>query len=91
MKMKTILSFLVLSMVSLFLTGCFEETKSRDWWEEHPKQAAEKVAECQKSGSDSDNCNNAKQGLFRYQQAHATPPSYRDMSKKLYGTGSTKN
>ncbi|MFV8762093.1 EexN family lipoprotein [Yersinia enterocolitica] len=45
---------------SFILSGCFEETKSVDWWFAHPKETYEKLEECQKSGSDSDNCKNVK-------------------------------
>ncbi|WP_165803096.1 EexN family lipoprotein [Salmonella enterica] len=40
----------------LTLTGCGEETKSVDWWVSHPKETTEKYVDCQKTGSDSDNC-----------------------------------
>lgn len=46
-----------LVIISVFsLSGCFEETKSVDWWLAHPKETYKKFEECQKSGSDSDNC-----------------------------------
>lgn len=48
-----------LVIISVFsLSGCFEETKSVDWWLAHPKETYKKFEECQKSGSDSDNCKN---------------------------------
>ncbi|WP_117095325.1 EexN family lipoprotein, partial [Klebsiella pneumoniae] len=50
--------------LTFFLTGC-EEVKSVDWWQSHVDDATKKVAECKKSGSDSENCKNAKEGLFR--------------------------
>lgn len=42
-----------------------------------------KVAECKASGSDSDNCRNAKEGLFRYKQLHAVEPSFKDAFKGI--------
>ncbi|EBT1698552.1 hypothetical protein CIH92_25725 [Salmonella enterica] len=47
------------SMVFL-VAGCKEETKSVDWWTNHPKEAVDKYKECKKSGSDSGNCKNVK-------------------------------
>ncbi|EQB1175037.1 EexN family lipoprotein, partial [Klebsiella pneumoniae] len=41
--------------LTFFLTGC-EEVKSVDWWQSHVDDATKKVAECKKSGSDSENC-----------------------------------
>ncbi len=42
-----------LVIISVFsLSGCFEETKSVDWWLAHPKETYKKFEECQKSGSD---------------------------------------
>jgi hypothetical protein len=39
--------------LTFFLTGC-EEVKSVDWWQSHVDDARKKVAECKKSGSDSE-------------------------------------
>ncbi|EOI3591736.1 EexN family lipoprotein [Proteus mirabilis] len=67
----------------LFLLGCSEDVKSRDWWESHPDEAKTKVAECKESGSDSQNCRNAKEGLFRYNQLNAKMPSILDAYHKM--------
>ena len=40
-----------------------------------------------KSGDDSENCRNAKDGLFRYQQLHANSPSYKDAFKSSTSKG----
>ncbi|EBB2472652.1 hypothetical protein CJE62_15545 [Salmonella enterica] len=66
----------------LILAGC-EDVKSSDWWQEHHLEAEKKVAECKASGSDSDNCQNAKDGLFRYKQLHAAEPSFKDAFKGI--------
>ncbi|HBC7621428.1 TPA: EexN family lipoprotein [Escherichia coli] len=37
--------------MSIFiLSACGEDTKSSDWWLNHPKEATEKYKECKKSG-----------------------------------------
>ena len=51
--------------------------------QEHHAEAEKKVAECKASGSDSDNCRNAKEGLFRYKQLHAVEPSFKDAFKGI--------
>lgn len=48
-------------LISIFiLSACGEDTKSSDWWLNHPKEATEKYKECKKSGEDSVNCQNVK-------------------------------
>ncbi|BBQ75985.1 EexN family lipoprotein [Escherichia coli] len=74
-------AFIVIS--SFVLTGCFEETKSVDWWETHHDEAVKKEADCKKSGSDSQNCRNVKKANFRYQQLHAKQPSFKDVFEKM--------
>ncbi|MBW4786787.1 EexN family lipoprotein [Escherichia coli] len=72
-----------LVIISVFsLSGCFEETKSVDWWKEHHDESLKKEIECKKTGSDSQNCRNVKEANFRYQQLHATPPSLKMHSKR---------
>lgn len=56
------LSFIAVAVVAtVFLAGCKEETKSHEWWLEHPKEATEKYLECRKTGEDSVNCRNIDQ------------------------------
>ncbi|NVL73079.1 EexN family lipoprotein [Escherichia coli] len=51
--------------MSIFiLSACGEDTKSSDWWLNHPKEATEKYKECKKSGEDSVNCQNVKNFSF---------------------------
>ncbi len=38
----------------------------------------------QKSGSDSENCKNAKEGLFRYKQLHPKHVDYKDAFKMYW-------
>lgn len=54
------ITLIVLSSLSFVLTGCNEETKSVEWWTNHPKETVDKYKECKKTGSDSDNCKNVK-------------------------------
>ncbi|HEO8940812.1 TPA: EexN family lipoprotein [Escherichia coli] len=59
-------------MISVFsLSGCIEETKSVDWWLAHPKETYKKFEECQKSGSDSDNCKNVKRAHLSFERRKA--------------------
>jgi hypothetical protein len=67
--------------LTFFLAGC-EDVKSVDWWQSHPDEANKKVSECKKA-SDSENCKNAKDGLFRYKQLHPNSPSYKDAFKSF--------
>ncbi|EKN4845573.1 TPA: EexN family lipoprotein [Yersinia enterocolitica] len=46
--------------LAFLITGCKEETKSVDWWTNHPKETVDKYKECKKTGDDSDNCKNVK-------------------------------
>lgn len=58
--MKKLIAIMGFPIALMALTGCGEETKSVDWWVSHPKETTEKYVDCQKTGSDSDNCKNAK-------------------------------
>lgn len=77
-----------LASLSFILTGCNEDTKSVDWWTNHPKEAVDKYKECKKTGSDSDNCKNVRRaGLII---ADTYPPmseiykqEARELDKKL--------
>ena len=88
--MKNYLSILALGII--FLLSGSEDVKSSDWWQSHPNEAEKKVAECKSSGSDSDNCKNAKDGLFRYKQLKAVdnPIDYKDAFGKLLDKGDKK-
>lgn len=62
---------LVLSLTSAgFLVGCSEETKSPQWWAEHPKEATEKYLECKKTGDDTPNCQNIRRVKARIAQSY---------------------
>ncbi|OSK15977.1 hypothetical protein EAMG_05295 [Escherichia coli M056] len=74
--------FVLVGLVSVcVLTGC-EETKSVDWWFEHHDEAIKKEAECKKTGSDSQNCQNVKEANFRWKQFHAVEPDWGKVMKK---------
>lgn len=62
------------SMVFL-VAGCKEETKSVEWWINHPKETVDKYKECKKTGSDSDNCKNVKRA------GHIIADTYPPMSE----------
>ncbi|UDJ88652.1 EexN family lipoprotein (plasmid) [Erwinia amylovora] len=84
--MRKLGSILIVTGFTFLLAGC-EDVKSVDWWQSHPDEADQKVSECKKSGDDSENCRNAKDGLFRYQQLHASSPSYKDAFKGSMSKG----
>lgn len=52
-------------LAASLLTGCEEETKSPQWWLDHPKEASEKYQDCKKTGTDSINCRNVNQMAVR--------------------------
>ncbi|MBV7681861.1 EexN family lipoprotein [Escherichia coli] len=74
--------------LTFFLAGC-QEVKSVDWWQSHPDEATKNVAECKNSGSDSDNCKNANDGLFRYKQLHPKHVDYKDAFQNQLGKEGT--
>lgn len=83
--MKIVIAISTL-LLSFLMTGCGEETKSTVWWSEHIEQAKEKDSECKKSGADTDNCRNAREAVFRYDQAHAPLPKFgKDFEKEVLG------
>ncbi|EFB70441.1 EexN family lipoprotein [Providencia rustigianii] len=74
---------ILIGVVSAFLlSACSEEVKSVQWWQEHAEEAQKKVDECSVNGNDSENCRNAKDGLFRHKQLTAQSPSFMDAYKK---------
>ncbi|ENH5632603.1 EexN family lipoprotein [Salmonella enterica] len=81
--MKYIAAATFIFVSSFMLSGCFEETKSVQWWEEHHDEAVKKEVECKNSGSDSQNCRNVKDANFRYQQLHAKQPNFKDAFKNM--------
>lgn len=75
---------ILLSALSiLFLSACSEDVKSVQWWQEHAEEAQKQVDECSANGNDSENCKNAKDGLFRHKQLTAKQPSFMDAYKKI--------
>ncbi|WP_340617408.1 EexN family lipoprotein [Xenorhabdus entomophaga] len=66
----------IIVAAALLLSACDEETKSVDWWRNHPDEAIKQSQECKTSGSDSDNCKNAKVALHRNQQQDAPIPTF---------------
>lgn len=77
MKVSSVMMTLAFSLVLGTLTGCgTEEVKSVDWWKANSEDAKNKVSECEQSGSDSENCKNAKQAVFRNKQSSASVPTF---------------
>lgn len=69
------MKYIIFGFVFL-LSGCGEETKSIDWWRNNPTEAIQKIQECKSSGSDTDNCKNAKAAFQRNQQQDAPIPTF---------------
>ncbi|MFA0965497.1 MULTISPECIES: EexN family lipoprotein [Pseudomonas syringae group] len=69
---KVMVVYCVLGVV--FLSGCSEEVKTPKWFLDHPKELAEVYADCEKSGSASENCESSR-------RAHASS----EASKALKG------
>lgn len=59
--MKKLIGFSLVFIMASMITAC-DQTKSKDWYEAHPKETIEVHDKCMKSGDDSDNCRNAKWG-----------------------------
>lgn len=55
---------IVLALVAstALLVGCEEETKSIKWYVDHPDETYTVYSKCLKSGSGSQNCENASRG-----------------------------
>lgn len=56
---------------ALFLAGCDEQPKSKQWYMDNPEDAKVQVDKCKTSGDDSVNCRNAKSALFQIKQENA--------------------
>ncbi len=69
------MKYVVITLV-LLLSGCGEETKSVDWWRNHPEDAMKKADECKASGADTENCKNVKAAMFRNKQQDAPVPTF---------------
>ncbi len=69
------MKYVVITLV-LLLSGCGEETKSVDWWRNHPEDAMKKADECKASGTDTENCKNVKAAMFRNKQQDAPVPTF---------------
>ncbi|TCC09253.1 hypothetical protein E0L21_10575 [Kosakonia quasisacchari] len=67
-----ILSFL--SLLFAVISGCKEETKTTQWYRDHPDELKEVYEKCQKTGDASENCKNASEAHFQIQQLNAPTP-----------------
>lgn len=59
--MKKIILVSLITATAL-LAGCEEETKSIDWYVDNPNDTYAVYSKCLKTGSGSQNCENAKRG-----------------------------
>lgn len=55
------------------LTGCEEETKSYAWYSEHPDETYDTYKKCKESGSDSENCRNARRAAVSFSHSYNSP------------------
>ncbi len=64
--------------ILFLLAGC-DETKSKDWYKEHVDQMKSRQSECKATGNDSQDCRNAKEAFFEWEQLHAKVPNLNDL------------
>lgn len=67
---------------ALFISGCNEPSKSRDWYEHHHKEMNERYTECKKSGDDTPDCRNAKEAHFNVSQLNAPILNFNELLKE---------
>lgn len=56
----------------LSLVAC-EDTKTKDYYVDHPEEIKTDLAECQKAGKNTYNCNQATLAQFQLKNTPATP------------------
>lgn len=78
-NMKKIVNFIIVSMIVSFITGCKEEAKTTQWYREHPDELKVVYAECQKTGSASENCKHANEAHWQIQQLNAPTPDLNNL------------
>ncbi|PRP68505.1 hypothetical protein BUE93_22150 [Chromobacterium amazonense] len=78
-------SFTVIAVGALFLVGCEKTPKSVDFYKEPVNNNTLKsvLADCQKSGDDTKDCQNAKIADHMLKQANAPIPTFGDDGKVL--------
>ncbi|EJU29000.1 TPA: EexN family lipoprotein [Klebsiella michiganensis] len=68
--MNKIIVILTLSFIAM-ISGCDEETKTTQWYRDHPDELKAVYEKCQKNGSASENCKNANEAHYQIQQLNA--------------------
>lgn len=68
MKKNVLVALVALGAVAL--SGC-DETKTTEWYKEHPDEMNRVYATCKKTGDDTQNCRNAIEAHYRAQQHNA--------------------
>ncbi|HCW3116837.1 EexN family lipoprotein [Citrobacter amalonaticus] len=63
---KTLLTLCVVS--GTIILSCCKETKSEDWYKEHPDETYKVYAQCLKDGEASDNCEFAHRAALMFAQ-----------------------
>lgn len=71
--MKTSFRILTVILGSLFLAGC-DNPKSTQWYKEHPDEMSKRYKACESSGSDSQDCKNARKAQLELRQENARVP-----------------
>ncbi|EMA2100473.1 EexN family lipoprotein [Escherichia coli] len=74
--MKKIILFTFISGLMALTSGCKEEAKTTKWYREHPDELKVVYAECQKTGSTSENCKHANEAHWQIQQLNAPEISF---------------
>lgn len=67
--MKKLIIVVAVSIVAL--VGCKEEAKTTKWYRDHPEELKVVYEKCQKSGSASENCENANEANHQIEQLNA--------------------
>lgn len=83
--MNSKIYFMVVSLSAIFLVGCEKTPKSEDWYKDpaNYKTLKSVLADCQKSGDDTKDCQNAKMADYRLKQANAPIPTFDSNGKVL--------
>lgn len=70
-----LLTLSFLSILFLIICGCRDETKTPQWYKDHPDELKTVYEKCLKTGDASENCKNANEAHFQIQQLNAPTPN----------------
>ncbi|MGK4380350.1 EexN family lipoprotein [Cedecea davisae] len=70
-----LLTLSFLSILFLIICGCRDETKTTQWYKDHPDELKTVYKKCLKTGDASENCKNANEAHFQIQQLNSPTPN----------------